>query len=94
MTTEINSLAALKRYCKTGTVLTMVSHDWYPTGKLIGVSRKIIKVQTNAIALASDTSEHGSWLQWPKASSMSFHPNGFSVSLDDTTDAKMVYSYE
>jgi hypothetical protein len=63
----MNTFADLKRRLVECVTLTMVRHDWYPKGKLMGVPRVITKVQCNAIAMAAEGADSPSWLYWPKA---------------------------
>jgi len=57
----MKNFADIKRKLIEGNSLTMTRHDWYPQGKYMGVSRDIIKRQSNAIQL-----EGGSWLYLDK----------------------------
>lgn len=82
----MKSFADIKRALTEGTTLTMVSHDTMPNGQLIGLTRKIIKRQTNAIQF-----EGGSWLYLdrPAADFEALCFNTFRVRLNpDTTPAK------
>jgi len=69
----IQNLSQLKQYFKNGGAIKMIYHAMGDC-KTIGVIRKAIKVQTNAVKL-----EDGSWLEYPKASLIEFVKNGFSV---------------
>jgi len=60
----MKSFADIKRALNEGATLTMVSHDNMPNGPLIGLARKIIKRQSNAIQF-----EGGSWLYLDKRAS-------------------------
>ena len=60
----MKTFADIKRKLIEGNALTMIRHDWYPQGKLINVTRDIVKRQTNAIQL-----EGGSWLYFDKTAS-------------------------
>ena len=90
-----NSLAALKKRLTLGIGITMVGHDWFPEGKLIGVPRYVVKVQANGICLNADSNAiDGSWLYWPKARDLAFTETGFSVALnDDPVPPRMYYVY-
>ena len=57
----MKTFADIKRKLIEGNALTMIRHDWYPQGKLMNVTRDIVKRQTNAIQL-----EGGSWLYFDK----------------------------
>jgi hypothetical protein len=75
----MKNFADIKRKLIEGNALTMIRHDWYPQGKLIGVTRDIVKRQSNAIQL-----EGGSWLYLDKPAK-EFIPtseNTFLVLLD------------
>ena len=75
----MKTFADIKRKLVEGNALTMIRHDWYPQGKLIGVTRDIVKRQSNAIQL-----EGGSWLYLDKPAK-EFIPtseNTFLVLLD------------
>lgn len=45
----MKTFADIKRKLVEGNSITMTRHDWYPTGKLIGLERKVIAKQTNAV---------------------------------------------
>jgi hypothetical protein len=53
----MKTFSDIKRKLVEGNSLTMTRHDWSPQGKLIGLTRNIVKRQTNAIQL-----DGGSWL--------------------------------
>jgi hypothetical protein len=75
----MKTFADIKRKLIEGNALTMIRHDWYPQGKLMGVTRDIVKRQSNAIQL-----EGGSWLYLDKPAK-EFIPtseNTFLVLLD------------
>jgi hypothetical protein len=75
----MKTFADIKRKLIEGNALTMIRHDWYPQGKLIGVTRDIVKRQSNAIQL-----DGGSWLYLDKPAK-EFIPtseNTFLVLLD------------
>jgi hypothetical protein len=58
------SLAQLKRTAANYT-WRMIRHSWYPQGALIGLERKVIKVQGNAIQFEPAPGKtEGSWLSW------------------------------
>ena len=57
----MKTFSDIKRKLIEGNALTMIRHDWYPQGKLMGITRDIIKRQSNAIQL-----EGGSWLYLDK----------------------------
>jgi hypothetical protein len=57
----MKTFADIKRKLVEGNSITMVRHDWYPDGKLIGLERKVIKKQSNAVQF-----EGGSWLRLDK----------------------------
>ena len=75
----MKTFADIKRKLIEGNALTMIRHDWYPQGKLINVTRDIVKRQTNAIQL-----EGVSWLYFDKTAA-DYIPTGdqsFLVRLD------------
>lgn len=75
----MKTFSDIKRKLIEGNALTMIRHDWYPQGKLMGVTRDIVKRQSNAIQL-----EGGSWLYLDKPAK-EFIPtseNTFLVLLD------------
>lgn len=80
-------LADLKRI-KLGQELTMVKHSWFPSSKLIGVKRKVTKVQSNAIGLDS------SWLYFPPAKCLRGTKKGFVIDLEDSEEFREVVEYE
>ena len=83
----MKTFADIKRALVKGKNLTMLKHDWFPnSNKLIGVKRKIITQQSNAIQF-----EGGSWLYFDKPAShyVPLNDNSFSVKLDD--DNVMTY---
>lgn len=101
------SLASLKRSIKVGTVLKMVRHDWFPEGnmvvhgnlgssqikgKLLGVERPVVLVQSSQIAL--QLGESKSFLTWPKANCIRETPKGFEIDLDGTGKFEHIMGYE
>lgn len=83
----MKTLADLKRKLAIGTKLIMVTHDWYPTGKLIGLKRKIIEKNTVGIYF-----EGGSFLSYPKATEVEFiSTTTFKVALDFDKGEYMTY---
>jgi len=70
----IENLAQLKKYFQNGGSIKMTWNLSCPNGKLIGVIRKPIKVQTNAVQF-----EGGSWLGYDKANNYDFRETGFDV---------------
>ena len=83
----MKTFADIKRKLVEGNTITMTRHDWYPQGKLIGLERKVIAKQTNAVQL-----EGGSWLRLDKKASdyIPTSENTFLVRLEG--DAFMEYS--
>lgn len=74
-----------------GLQLTMIKHDWFPTGKLINVARKVTAVQSKAIQF-----EGGSWLRFDGgAKAVKFQGDKMTVDLngDGTFDKVMVYKF-
>lgn len=73
----VKTLAGLKRALRVGTAVTLVrrEHPVLPGGyDATGVRRRVVKVQTNAVAFESirpDT-DKPSWLYWPAANEVSF----------------------
>ena len=83
------SLAAIKRSLQVGAKVVMVRHDWYPTGKLMGVERAVIHVQTNGVQFAG-----GSWLYFDKgAKTYRTTATGFQVCLDGSGTFDKVMEY-
>jgi hypothetical protein len=76
----MKTFSDIKRKLVEGNSLTMTRHDWYPQGKLIGLSRDIVKRQSNAIQL-----EGGSWLYLNKPAKeyIPTSDNTFLVFLDN-----------
>jgi len=76
----MKTFSDIKRKLVEGNSLTMTRHDWYPQGKLIGLSRDIVKRQSNAIQL-----EGGSWLYLDKPAKeyIPTSDNTFLVFLDN-----------
>lgn len=69
------SIAEFKRNAK-GCSFTMFRHDWFPHGKLMNVTRYVIKQQTNEICLCEDKdATDGSWLRIPKRNDVAFLPS-------------------
>jgi hypothetical protein len=75
----MKTFSDIKRKLVEGNALTMIRHDWYPQGKLMGISRDIVKRQSNAIQL-----EGGSWLYLDKraADYIPTSDHSFLVRLD------------
>ena len=100
----MRTLADVKRLCKVGAKLTMIRHDWYPNGPLIGVTREIIFVKKCSIALKTKLAEGKiSWLEWRPASETCIGingfggilpPNVFGVALNIEQDEWMYYRIE
>lgn len=90
------TFAALKRKLTVGTTLTMVSHDWFPNGPLIGIPRKIKTVQTNGIQFEPhQEGKQGSWLYWGKASEYTITEDCFTVWLGAAGDNNyMTYKFK
>ena len=57
----MKTFADIKRKLITGVSVTMIRHDHYPNCGLIGLERKVIKRQSNAVQF-----EGGSWLRLDK----------------------------
>ena len=76
----MKTFSDIKRKLVEGNSLTITRHDWYPQGKLIGVTRDIVKRQSNAIQL-----EGGSWLYLDKPAKeyIPTSENTFLVFLDN-----------
>jgi hypothetical protein len=76
----MRTFSDIKRKLVEGNSLTMTRHDWYPQGKLIGLTRDIVKRQSNAIQL-----EGGSWLYLDKPAKeyIPTSDNTFLVFLDN-----------
>jgi hypothetical protein len=76
----MKTFSDIKRKLVEGNSLTMTRHDWYPQGKLIGVTRDIVKRQSNAVQL-----EGGSWLYLDKPAKdyIPTSDNTFLVFLDN-----------
>ena len=87
----MKTFADIKRALQVGATVTMLAHDWFPTGKLINVPRKVVKTQSNAVQF-----EGGSWLYWSKAGDYTcLSENCFKVRLNpDSTDKPAFMVYE
>jgi hypothetical protein len=57
----MKTFADIKRKLVEGNSITMIRHDWYPNNDKIGLERKVIKKQSNAVQF-----EGGSWLYLDK----------------------------
>lgn len=85
----MKTFADVKRRLVEGATLTMVRHDWLPNGKLIGLPRKIIKRQTDAIQF-----DGGSWLQFPPAKEVRIlGDNEFAVQLSPEREPDKLMAY-
>ena len=75
----MKSFSSIKKALNEGVFLTMVQHDLMPSIKLLGLKRKIVKRQSNAIQL-----EGGSWLRFDKPAShfQGTSANSFKVLLN------------
>ena len=75
----MKTFSDIKRKLVEGNSITMVRHDWYPQGKLIGLERKVIAKQSNAVQF-----EGGSWLRLDKkaADYIPTGENSFLVRLE------------
>lgn len=76
----MKTFADIKRKLIEGNSITMIRHDWFPQGKLIGLDRKVIHKQTNAVQF-----EGGSWLRLDKKASdyIPTSENTFLVRLEN-----------
>lgn len=82
--TTFKSAAEVKRICKEGVYLTMIRHDWFPNGHLIGKSRKIVHAGKGAIAFQDVLQKDKiSWLHWPLASEFLVTYNELGGELPD-----------
>ncbi len=82
----MKTFADVKRALQVGVTVTMVRHDWYPNNKLMGVPRKVILKQANAVQF-----EGGSWLHFPKASEVVAEDDVFAVMLSAEEGQVMSY---
>lgn len=92
--TEVNSLAAFKRFLKEpGAAIEMIQHDWYPQ-PVPGI-RKVKKLQTNGVQFEpTEPGKQGSWLYFDRAKDFRFENGIMKVALDpDKTgfDKVMIY---
>lgn len=87
---KIENLSQLKKALNVGTALKIeyANANAFQRANLNGLTRKIIKKQSNAIQF-----ENGSWLFWEKASRYSFFDGGFSVYWDDEKQNKIMDYY-
>lgn len=69
----MKNFADIKRKLVKGNSVVMLRHDWYPKTKLIGMERKIIVRQSNAVQF-----EGGSWLR------LDYPANHFIPTGEDT----------
>jgi hypothetical protein len=103
----IKTLADLKRALTVGTKITMTRHDWItPTSvgdkSLVGMTRTVEIVQTNAVAFSPTGSldwngkpRGRSWLTFPKATDFYPTANGFGIYLDkNNSNSVMEYRIE
>ena len=76
----MKTFADIKRKLTNGASVTMIRHDHYPNGGLIGLERKVIKRQSNAVQF-----EGGSWLRLdkPAADYIPTSENTFLARLND-----------
>ena len=84
----ITNLSQLKQHAQKY-VFTMIRHDWYPDGKLIGIPRKVEKLQTNSMKF-----EGGSWLDFRAAKNYKFEGDKITVSLNDDGSFTEVMEYQ
>ena len=86
----MKTFSDIKKQLVEGATLKLVRHDWLtPSSKIqIGLERKIIKRQSNAIQF-----EGGSWLYFPKASDVAINDNGFSIVLSIEKAQFMTYEF-
>jgi hypothetical protein len=88
----------VRRLHADGAILTMTSHDWYPSSFLLGQPRKVVETRSAAVGLATvrpDGTESVSWLNIPAASDVQFTgPDTFRVRLDPSGLAWMGYQME
>lgn len=88
------TIAELKRRMAIGTVVTMTGHDWYPSGRLIGIPRTVVHVDTVKVGFAGDDGRT-SYMSWPRAGHLqATGPDTFAVALDDDGTAWMHYRIE
>lgn len=66
---SMKTFADIKKALNVGVTVTMVSHDWFPGSKIIGVKRKIIKRQSNGIQF-----DGGYWLMYDVRKASDFIP--------------------
>ena len=85
----------LFRALKPGTVLTMVSNDWYPDSWMLGVPRVVTIQQTGRVGLKMtrpDGDTVDSWLTIPRAAYVRIDgPDTFSVRLSPDKDEWETY---
>lgn len=86
----MKTFSDVKNQLVEGATLKLVRHDWLtPSSKIqLGLERKIIKRQSNAIQF-----EDGSWFYFPKSSIIAINENGFSVVLSVEKAAFMAYEF-
>ena len=92
----MKNFAEMKRALTLGVKVIVTRHDWYPTGGVIGVLRKVSTVQTNAVAFQRlDTDAH-SWLFFNDgAKGFIFDgTDSFSVVLDKSKNPPPVMTYK
>ena len=75
--------------------LTMVRHDWYPSGILIGLERTVKKVQTKAIQfMPHKEGSEVSWLHFDNgAAGVRFCNDKFIVDLEGSGSFEKVMVY-
>jgi hypothetical protein len=88
--TIMKTFSDIKKQLVEGATLKLVRHDWLtPSSKIqVGLQRKIIKRQSNAIQF-----EGGSWFYFPKSSDIAINENGFSVVLSIEQASFMAYEF-
>jgi hypothetical protein len=76
----MKTFADIKRKLSSGVSVTMIRHDNYPNGHLIGLDREIVRRQSNAVQFSG-----GSWLRLdkPAADYIPTSENTFLVRLVD-----------
>jgi hypothetical protein len=87
----MKTYADIKRRLIVGTHLTMLNHDWYPNGKLIGVRREITTRKASEIGLKTDNRESYLRLDRPASDYTITGADTFKVLLNPDTGATMEY---
>lgn len=97
----MKNLSELKHYLTLpNAALRMVSLEWFMNGEWIKIKLKpeleefrfVAKLQTKAVALATGSDNHESWIRFGRASEWAFDPS-ISVITNTASGHRMTYKY-